>query len=1022
MTNKKTGRHAHSLISVADPSDRLSTGKTECPFSWAIENVAHSMPAASRFLKNLFPPPPPRILTPSLKQQIQLWIIILAAALILGRPAAADSPFTVDVWSTADRLPENAVIALAQTRDGYLWAGTQGGLARFDGNTFTPFNVNNTPGLPDNVIVFLYEDSRTNFWVGTHNGFLCLIQNGTLRQIFNVSGARGKITAAYEDKDGTLWFATDMADVFNWHDGALGHVSELPDGFRGDLYDLARHVLLPNKDGSRWILKSPQVQRWRGDQLEKSFPLPWGTAIVTAAREDDAGNLVVGTRGDGVFWFDADGNFQHITKDDGLSSPRNFVLSLCFDSEKNLWVGTDGDGLDRVRKKNFTAPLALSRGTAQSMAEDAQGGLWTAFNLGGLTYWLTNSAQDFQLPDNRAWTVLVDGQQKVWAGTHDLGLYQLRDGSFQPVLEAQAAGGGVRIFSLFSTREGKILVGSEKGLAVFDGQGWSLTAGLPKSPVRALAQDTNGNIWIGTETEGLFELRDGKISKAGSHLQDVSALLADTNGGLWVGSVGHGLAWRSETGDWKFFSSTTNGLANDDIGSLAADDADNLWIGSYEGLVRVEKKSFADVISGAAKTLVCRTFLTRECSAGAQPAAIRAHDGRLWFPTLEGVVAVNPADLRPNTNPPPVVVESVLVDGVELKTNLLSSHWSGTIRLKPANEQLDIRFASLNFSAPKGVQFGARFRYQLEETTQAERGKNWTDIGTERVAHFQKLPSGSYTFHVQACNEDGVWNETGASVAIVVEPPFWRQPGFITTGVLSFLGVLAGTIYLISTARLRRQLRLAQQKEMIEHERARIARDLHDQLGANLTQITLLGEMAETDKDVPAEIEEHSRQICATARETTRSLDEIVWAVNPSNDTIEGLVNYACKYAQDYFAMAGVSYRADLPPGLPPIPILPEVRHNVFLAFKEAVNNVVKHAHATEAHVKLQLEAEQFILSVSDNGRGVGSLSDKKLRNGLTNMRRRLADVHGKFDIAPGAGSGTVVKLTVPINGGITPA
>ena len=180
---------------------------------------------------------------------------------------------------------------------------------------------------------------------------------------------------------------------------------------------------------------------------------------------------------------------------------------------------------------------------------------------------------------------------------------------------------------------------------------------------------------------------------------------------------------------------------------------------------------------------------------------------------------------------------------------------------------------------------------------------------------------------------------------------------------MTFVGLLAGTIYLISTAKLRRQLRLAQQKELIEHERARIARDLHDQLGANLTQITLLGEMAEADKEQPEEIEQHAAQICATARETTHSLDEIVWAVNPSNDTLESLVTYACQYAQDYFAMAGVSYRAELPPGLPPTPILPEVRHNVFLAFKEAVNNVVKHAHATEARVKLQLEPGQFILS-----------------------------------------------------------
>jgi signal transduction histidine kinase len=400
---------------------------------------------------------------------------------------------------------------------------------------------------------------------------------------------------------------------------------------------------------------------------------------------------------------------------------------------------------------------------------------------------------------------------------------------------------------------------------------------------------------------------------------------------------------------------------------------------------------------------------------GIQPAAIRTRDGHLLFATIAGLVAVNPAELRRNTNPPPVVIESVLVDEAQQKSGRLTATWPDAVVLQPDNEQLEIHFTALNFSAPKGAQFGARFRYRLEEQARKERAGNWTDSGTERVAHFPKLQPGNYTFQVRACNEDGVWNLTGASLAVTVQPPFWRKPGFITASVLSFLGALAGTIYLISTAKLRRQLRVAQQKELIEHERARIARDLHDQLGANLTQITLLGEMAETDKEVPAEIEQHAQQICATARETTRSLDEIVWAVNPSNDTLESLINYACKYAQDYFAMAGISYRAELPAGLPPIPILPEVRHNVFLAFKEAINNVVKHAHATEAHVNLQLEPGQFVLSVADNGRGLGDLSAKQLRNGLKNMRRRLTDVHGQFEVAPGAAGGTVVKLRVPV-------
>ncbi|MES1180700.1 MAG: two-component regulator propeller domain-containing protein, partial [Verrucomicrobiota bacterium] len=585
---------------------------------------------------------------------------------------------------------------------------------------------------------------------------------------------------------------------------------------------------------------------------------------------------------------------------------------------------------------------------------------------------------------------------------------------FQPV---NAAGKiGRQIFALFQSRDGKIWAGGESGLGCMDGEAWKIYSardGLPPNAVRALAEDEKGNLWIGTDGGGLFQLRDGKISDTHAPVSDISCLLVDRENVLWIGTSGHGLA-RFQGGAWTHYS-TRNGLATDNIGYLVEDGSGDLWLGSYEGIMRLGKKSLNDFAAGGAKNIVCRTFLTRECAEGAQPAAIRARDGTLWFPTIRGLISVNSAALRTNTNPPPVVIESVLVDGVEQTTNPLSVASGMAITLQPENEQLEIHFASLNFSASKGARFGARFKYRLEKRGEKSHDESWTDAGGERVAHYPKLPPGGYDFHVIACNEDGVWNEAGVHLDITVPPPFWQTKSFLILSALALLGLLAGMIYLVSTAKLKRELRAAHQKELIEKERARIARDLHDQLGANLTQVTLLGELAEADKHLPEEIEQHAQQITETARDTTRALDEIVWAVNPSNDTLEGLANYACKYAQDYFALAGMSFRSELPTNLPAQPILPEVRHNIFLAFKEAVNNVVKHARATEARVKLQLEPGQFILSVADNGRGLGDVSGKQLRNGMKNMRKRLADVHGEFEIAPGAGGGTVVKLIVPL-------
>jgi signal transduction histidine kinase len=238
---------------------------------------------------------------------------------------------------------------------------------------------------------------------------------------------------------------------------------------------------------------------------------------------------------------------------------------------------------------------------------------------------------------------------------------------------------------------------------------------------------------------------------------------------------------------------------------------------------------------------------------------------------------------------------------------------------------------------------------------------------------------------------------------------------FLTLVGLALIGAIALTVHYFSTQKLQRQLAVLKQQEALELERARIARDLHDQLGANLTQVALLGELAESDKDLPAEVEDHAKQISQTARETTKALDEIVWAVNPSNDTLDSLITYLCKYAQEYFEMAKLRYRIDVPTQLPKVTLPPEVRHNVFLAAKEAIHNVVKHAQASSVWIRLKLEAERFTLEVEDDGRGLAGLETKSGRNGLRNMQKRMEDIGGSFAIGPARERGAIARLTGPI-------
>jgi signal transduction histidine kinase len=423
--------------------------------------------------------------------------------------------------------------------------------------------------------------------------------------------------------------------------------------------------------------------------------------------------------------------------------------------------------------------------------------------------------------------------------------------------------------------------------------------------------------------------------------------------------------------------------------------------------MRIRKKSLNDFADEKSDSILCRIYgradglAARECSSGSQPATCLTLDHKLWFSTIKGAASVDPKKLRPNLQPPSVMIESVPVDGIEQKTNRISSAWQQSIVVPPGHDRFEIHYTGLNFAAPKEV----RFKYRLEGRDTA-----WTEAGDTRIAYYSEVPPGHYRFHVIACNEDGVWNNSGSVLEITVQPQFWQTGWFRAVVILCFLGIVVATVRFVSTQKLQRQLAL-------EKERSRIARDLHDQLGANLTQVALLGEMAEADKDSPEEIQAHAQQISQTARETTRSLDEIVWAVNPSNDTLDGLVTYICKYAQEYLALAGLRYRADMPTQLPAIAFPPEVRHNIFLAFKEAVNNVVKHAQASEVWIRLRLQQDYFTLEVEDDGRGPGNLDKNTVRpgDGLRNMRKRMEDIHGEFSIGPGTKGGTLVRLKIPL-------
>lgn len=984
-----------------------------------------------------------------------------------SRPGAtANASFVIDAWTTENGLPQNEVTSILQGRAGHLWLGTHSGLVRFDGLEFTVFDESTSPGLRTSRILSLFEDSQTNLWIGTGNAGVALAHRGEVVNLGIGGRTRGDhLAAACEDPSGAVWLYLANGELWRWSRGATNCFRAAADqvtDYRGLALEpagplwvgtdqqliavdwRAAHsatalpvlqtiatgtkldLIVPSQSGGCWRLANRLVQKWQANpqRLELDFGwYPWdlwarrvGRMIaVSAACEDLEGNLIVGTLGAGVYWFNAKGAWtQIVSGQNGL--PNDYVSALHVDGEGDLWVGTDGGGLSRVKKPIFDL-LEVSRGAVvQAVSADDRGGVWIGYNGKPLEYWLEGAVRQLPSPVR---TILVDREQRVWAGMWGAGLLQVLTNRFREVPGFDRSFGYVS--ALHQDRRGWLWVGSQTGLARWDGQTWTgftTQDGLSANAIQSIADDLEGSVWIGTESGGLNRWQAGTFAifrrtPDGLPSDNVSSLYADSDGVLWVGTDGGGLA-RFHQGRWARYT-RKDGLISNRIGYLVEDSQRYLWIGSTAGLMRASKQDLNAFANGTTHFIPGRVFgkpdglPIRECSFGTQPGPCRTPDGKLWFPTIQGLAAIDPAVLKPNPPPPPVRVEAVFIDGQPQHKDSLNLREANPFVVPAGKQHIEIHYSSLSLAAPDRT----RFKYRLEGHE-----NEWVDAGSSRVARYSgKLPPAQYQFHVIACNEHGVWNEVGATLAFTITPPFWRTWWFMSAVGAGLLGGVAGTVHHLSTKKWQQQVARLRQQEALEKERTRIARDIHDQLGASLTQVALLGELVESDKETPAEVEIHARQISQTARDTTRVLDEIVWAVNPSNDTLEGLMTYLCKHTQEYLTVAGLHYRLDVPERLPVLPLPPEVRHNVFLACKEAVTNVVRHARASEVWIRLRLECGRFVLEVEDDGIGLGHLDPKAAltRNGLRNMRERMEEVGGEFSFAPGAKNGTLIRLTIRV-------
>lgn len=837
------------------------------------------------------------------------------------------------------------------------------------------------------------------------------------------------------DAQGRAWVASDRT-IMMWNGERFTDMTPT------NAEPMADATFLFNtRDGGVWAVANEKLRKFHGREwIEDSDP--WqeslsGTAVMRmGAHEQTDGTVWFYQYGLGLVYVRPDGESHRFTGAEGFPGGR--VDGFFEDAEGNLWAGVNRGGLVRLRKKQFDV-VSRTRGARPvamlSVCEDASGAVWLGTSEGGLVRREHGALEEFTVPgagNGLVFSAYPGRNNELWLSVGDEDLYVMKERRLERCVPFVH---GVKV--ILASRDGQtIWVGRKTGLSVCTNsstRAFALVPGFPRTAdVRALAEGADGVLWAAGGDGNLYRVTSNAVETLrppmGSEAYPIWSLLLDDDGTVWAGTFRGGLL-RYRNGQFKRFT-VADGLSDNVVAQLLADDKGNLWIGSHQGIFRVARGELEAYAKGQ-RSFVESTAYGRldglpalECSDSYQPACWRARDGRLWFTTLGGAVSIQPDDPSSNLRPPPVVIEELLIDGVAqdlksarqepalggLKENGKRRLWPAVI-VPPGKRQFEFRFTGLSFISPDKV----RFRYKLDNLDE-----KWVEGGTQRSVKYSFLRPGDYQFQVTACNNEGVWNTVGTGLILHVKPHFYETKTFIVAMILGGIGMTLLVARGIYRRRLRAELERVERQRAVERDRARIAKDIHDDLGAGLTQITLLSELAK--RDTPEEVGEHVGQISGTARELTRAMDEIVWAINPQNDTLEGLVTYVSKFAQQYLTVAGIRCRLDVPTNLPACILGAEVRHNLYLAIKEALNNIVKHSGATLASLKLECVHGDIVLTLEDNGRGLtrtGSNGADNLRassgHGLGNIARRLEDIGGRCEVSSEPGKGTRVQFTIHV-------
>ena len=972
---------------------------------------------------------------------------LLAADAVSAPPAE----WSLRTWQVEEGLLENTVTGVAQDPAGFLWVATLHGLARFDGVKFqrvplafgtksqvltvrtllftrdqrlwvamddgglvalaaTQTNVFTAAmGLSVARPLSLAEGFGGDVWVSYTDGSACRVRAGKVSRFTAAEGLAGAGPCwLASDSAGNLWFAK-AGRIGTWQENQFSPRLQIPE---------QSIQITGAKAGGMWVNAAGRIFRLAatGEVVPlATLPLRRSGVEIRAIFRDQEDGVWIGTATDGLFHCRADGVSR-------VETSHGEVLSIAQDREGNVWAGTGGGGLNRIRQKVIalhSTAMGLPFETVRSVCEDQSGRIWAATLDGALATlegdrWHTvasaTAAGRFEV------TCVADASQGgLWIGTTRSGVLRWAEGEFAP-LQLSEEKRPMAVRSLLMTRAGVLWAGMESADREFPSAVLRWQAGafrltdLPAGSrvVRAMAEDTAGQVWMGTPDGTLLRMEGEKLVNETARVlgqpKPIRTLLTTPDGALWIGLAGPGLVrWKDERVH-RF--GPEQGLPDGFVSSLLPDRHDCLWVACTRGLFRLPIAELDAVADGRLKNL---TTVAQERLEGLRhlqgnyghwPGALRSRDGRLWFPMRTGLAEVRPDRVSRRTGAPAPVIERVVADGAPLLASA-----GQTLRVSGNHRSLAVEFTAPTFSKPENL----LFRHRL-----AGWDDGWGVATAERRAAFGRLPPGKYEFHVTAATEPDEWHEAGAVLAFTVTPQFWQTGWFRLGGAGGVALAGAALVRYFSHRRLRRRLREVEREAVLHRERARIAKDIHDDLGASLMHISLLGELVRQDSAQPDKVTHHARTLSDTARQLMKSLDETVWAVNPNNDTLAHLLDYTGQFAASFLRSAGLRCRVEFPLD-PPARIIPaDVRHHLFLTVKEALHNVVKHSRASSVSLTATLTDTALELRVEDDGQGFATVSENMLADGLRNMRQRLAEIGGDCEVTSQPGQGTRVRIHFP--------